>query len=58
MASGTLFKDGDPTCAGCKGYPYVSAPGDSSQYLKGYVDNGKVGYSFMGNLDPNTRYDP
>ncbi|ATB36832.1 hypothetical protein CYFUS_002247 [Cystobacter fuscus] len=52
-----VFKDGDPTCAGCKGYLYVSSPADSYQYLKGYVDNGKVGYSFSGNLDPNTRYD-
>ncbi|MFY0573834.1 hypothetical protein ACN28S_05200 [Cystobacter fuscus] len=52
-----VFKDGDPTCAGCKGYFYVSSPGDSSQYLKGYVNNDRVGYSFMGYLDPNTRQD-
>lgn len=52
-----VFKDGDPTCAGCKGYLYVSSPGDSFQYLKGYVNNDKVGYSFSGDLDPNTRHD-
>ncbi|AKI98816.1 hypothetical protein ATI61_106204 [Archangium gephyra] len=52
-----VFKNGNPTCAGCKGYLYVSAPGLSSQYLKSSIDNGKVAYSFYGDLDPNTRYD-
>jgi len=52
-----VFKNGNPTCAGCKGYFYVTSPGVNSAYLKGYVDNGKVGYSFAGDLDPNTRYD-
>jgi hypothetical protein len=52
-----VFKNGNPTCAGCKGYLYVSAPGLSYQYLKASIDNGKVGYSFYGDLDPNTRYD-
>ncbi|WNG15124.1 hypothetical protein [Cystobacter fuscus] len=52
-----VFKNGDPTCAGCKGYVHVSSPADSTQYLKGYVNNDKVGYSFIGNLDPNTRRD-
>ncbi|MFY0564820.1 hypothetical protein ACN28E_13270 [Archangium lansingense] len=52
-----VFKNGDPTCAGCKGSLYVSPPGIGTEYLKGYVDNGKVGYSFAGNLDANTRYD-
>ncbi|MFE8603945.1 hypothetical protein [Archangium violaceum] len=52
-----VFKNGNPTCAGCKGSLYVTEPGFSFQYLKGYVDNGKVAYSFYGDLDPNTRYD-
>lgn len=52
-----VFKNGNPTCAGCKGYFYVSSPGDSFEYFKGFVDNGKVGYSFYGDLDTKTRYD-
>jgi hypothetical protein len=52
-----VFKNGDPTCAGCKGSLYVTSPGQSAEYLKGYVDNGKVGYSFAGTLDAKTRYD-
>lgn len=52
-----VFKNGNPTCAGCKGYLYVTTPDLGYQYLKGYIDNGKVGYSFAGDLDANTRYD-
>ncbi|OJT16810.1 hypothetical protein BO221_47760 [Archangium sp. Cb G35] len=52
-----VFKNGNPTCAGCKGYLYVTAPGLSSQYLKSSIGNDKVAYSFYGDLDPNTRYD-
>ncbi|EPX61687.1 hypothetical protein D187_010306 [Cystobacter fuscus DSM 2262] len=52
-----VFKNGDPTCAGCKGSLYVTSPGQGYEYLKGYVDNGKVGYSFSGPLDAKTRYD-
>ncbi|OJH37808.1 hypothetical protein BON30_26885 [Cystobacter ferrugineus] len=52
-----VFKDQVPTCAGCKGYVYVTSPGASPEYLKGYVSNGLVSYGFTANLDPNTRYD-
>ncbi|HYO65476.1 MAG TPA: hypothetical protein VEU33_05285 [Archangium sp.] len=52
-----VYKNGDPTCAGCKGSIYVTSPGEGFHDLKGQVDNGNVGYSFYGELDPHTRYD-
>ncbi|AKJ01184.1 hypothetical protein ATI61_114107 [Archangium gephyra] len=52
-----VFKNGNPTCAGCKGSVYVSPVGAGGEYFKGYVENDKVAYSFYGDLDANTRYD-
>ncbi|MFY0527222.1 hypothetical protein ACN28I_30120 [Archangium gephyra] len=52
-----VYKNGNPTCAGCKGSVYVAPVGLGYEYFKGWVDNGKVAYSFYGDLDPNTRYD-
>jgi len=52
-----VFKNGNPTCAGCKGYLYVTSPGVGSEYVKGYVNSDKVGYSFYGALDAKTRFD-
>jgi len=52
-----VYKNGNPTYAGRKGSVYVTPVGLGSEYLKGWVDNGKVGYSFYGDLDAKTRYD-
>ncbi|MFY0525195.1 hypothetical protein ACN28I_19305 [Archangium gephyra] len=53
-----VFKNGDPTCAGCKGFLYVWGDLKSGgEHLKGSVYNDKVGYTFSGSLDANTRYD-
>lgn len=50
-----VFKNGNPTCAGCKGAFYVTSPGQYD-YVKGYVSNDKVSYTFGGELDPGTRF--
>ncbi len=52
-----VFKNGNPRCAGCKGYINVSEPGDSFQYLKAVMGDDKTSYTIAGDLDPNTRYD-
>ncbi|WP_257461387.1 hypothetical protein [Archangium lipolyticum] len=51
-----VFKNGNPTCAGCKGHLYVSTPDLGDDYLKGYVENGKVGYSFRAELSNRYEY--
>ncbi len=51
-----VFKNGTPTCAGCKGSVYLSAPGQNA-YLKGYVNDGQVGYSFAADIDAGSRLD-
>jgi hypothetical protein len=52
-----VSKNGSPTCAGCKGYLYVSAPDVGYDYLKGYINNtdGSVNYSF--GADFKSRYE-
>ncbi|WP_434391369.1 hypothetical protein [Melittangium boletus] len=53
-----VFKNGEPTCAGCVGSLYVSPPNyQGNAYLKGYVQNTKRSYSFGGYLDTKGRID-
>lgn len=53
-----VFKNGDATCAGCRGFLYIGGDLKSGgEYVKGALNNDKIGYSFAGNLDANTRFD-
>ena len=51
-----VFKNGAVTCAGCKGSVSILAPSQNA-YLKGYVNNGQLGYAFTADIDAGSRLD-